>query len=114
MGVHLDLSCIDRSHRVGRMGPHPRAIIVKFTSYAHRSLMFRAKRLLKGKKVTVREDLTGQRLRLMKNAISEYGERNVWSIDGVILINVGERFTARVRSDSDLDDVIVKYPPPRQ
>ena len=110
--VHLDPSCIDRSHRVGKPGGrYPRPIIVKFTSYATRSAVFQSKRLLKGSKITIREDLTQARLALMKRAIESYSERCVWSYDGVIMIRIGSMKPLRVKSVSELNDLLLRHPP---
>jgi hypothetical protein len=111
IGVVLDSSCIDRSHRVGKKGTHHRPIIVKFTSYAHRRSVFSQKKLLKGTKITVREDLTKSRLNLMKNAVSAYSEKRVWSIDGVIKINAGLRYPLSIHTDEQLNTVLSKHPP---
>lgn len=116
MDVKLNASCIDRSHRVGRIGSggQPRPIIVKFTSYAYRSLMFRSKKKLKGTNITVREDLTKPRLKLIKDAVSAYSEKNVWSSDGVVMVNVGLRRPFRLRCPDDLKELLHKHPPDQE
>ncbi|KAK3917255.1 Protein unc-13-like protein C [Frankliniella fusca] len=113
MGVCITNSCIDRSHRVGRrgQGAHPRPIIVKFTSYAYRNTIFMNKRKLKGTKITVREDLTRTRLQLLKDAASSYSVQNVWSLDGVVMVNVGLRRPARLKCQEDLNALLSKHPP---
>jgi len=111
MNVSLPDSAIDRSHRIGSKGAFPRPIIVKFTSYAYRSEVFFNKKRLKGTKITVREDLTKTRLKLLKDAAKSYSERNVWSIDGVIMVNVGLRRPARVKCQEDLQTLLEKHPP---
>lgn len=83
VGVNLDVSDIDRSHRVGRKETgKPRPIIVKFVSYRKRSELFQSKRLLKGSGFTLREDLTKQRLHLLNECIQKYGLSNVWTSRG--------------------------------
>ncbi|KAJ4444279.1 hypothetical protein ANN_06071 [Periplaneta americana] len=47
IGVELEPRDIDRSHRVGKKGERPRAVIVKFVSYKKRREMFQNKRKLK-------------------------------------------------------------------
>ncbi|KAK3920648.1 LINE-1 retrotransposable element ORF1 protein [Frankliniella fusca] len=114
MDVTFDRSVIDRSHRIGAKGSEnrPRPIIVKFVSYAHRSQMFRAKKNLKGSNITVREDLTRERLKVLKGAASAYGVKKVWSIDGVIKVKVGERSAPiSVRNKQQLDSLLQKHPP---
>lgn len=107
----VDISLIDRSHRVGRRGEKPRPVIVKFTSYAARRAVFSVKKNLKGSGITIREDLTVSRLSLLKRSMEEYGNRNVWSIDGVIMIKIGNKKPLRVRSDQELDSLLARHPP---
>lgn len=99
LGVNIELSDIDRSHRVGRKDSgKPRPIIIKFVSYRKRSEMFRNKRQLKGSGITIREDLTKQRHILLKECIEKYGLPNVWTMDGVIIVKRGDmkrRITCR-------------------
>lgn len=90
IGVELAVSDIDRSHRVGAKSDRPRAIILKFVSYRKRSEVFTKKRNLKGSGITVREDLTMCRYRLLQDAIQKYGFRNVWTIDGAVIAKVGD------------------------
>lgn len=87
--VKLNISDIDRSHRVGRKGNKPRPIIVKFTSYRSRQEIFRSKAKLKGERITIREDLTKCRLEVLKKSIQQYGIQNVWTADGRINVRNG-------------------------
>lgn len=114
MGIELQPSAIDRSHRLGRQGRsnQPRPIIVKFVSYADRNRVFMAKRQLKGTEVTVREDLTQMRLQVLKSAVKAYTMKNVWTSDGVIKVNVGLKYPFSVRNMEDLDDLLLKHPSP--
>ena len=85
IGVVLNIDDIDRSHRIGRQNnDRPRPVIVKFTSYRKRSEVFRSKRQLKGTGVTIREDLTKERLKLLQECITKYGLNNVWTLNGVV------------------------------
>ncbi|KAK3928872.1 Protein unc-13-like protein C [Frankliniella fusca] len=111
-GVSIVGSQIDRSHRVGKVGPNPRPIIVKFIGYGPRSKIFSAKKCLKGTSVTVREDLTSHRLALLKRAVQAYTLQKVWTHDGVILINTGNQRPSRVKCSADLDYLLEHHPPP--
>lgn len=113
INVDLKLSSIDRSHRVGiTRGTTPRPILVKFTSYATRKQIFQSKKLLKNSRMTIREDLTRERLSLLKKAIESYTERNVWSSDGVIKIKVGTAVQPlRVRNEEELASMLERHPP---
>lgn len=92
LGVDLPHTAICRSHRVGRQ-PQPgpdgkkrhRAIIVRFTSYQVRREVYGAKKKLKGTGVTIREDLTGRRMEVLRGATATHGVRSTWTQDGRIL-----------------------------
>lgn len=105
IGVQLDLSDIDRSHRVGRKtNGGTRPIIVKFTSYRKRREMFSSKRNLKKTGITIREDLTRMRLEVLKKAVERFGQQNVWTTDGVVIVKV-RNSKVRVRTIAELDSI---------
>ena len=87
MEEKLSANDIDRSHRLGKKqtGSRPRPIIIKFTRYNVRNVIFRKKKILKGKAVSITENLTKKRITEMKVARETYGFKNVWSQDGKIL-----------------------------
>lgn len=91
LNVDVSLSDIDRSHRVGAVqqpGPDGkikhRPIIVKFVSYRVRRLVFENKKKLKGSSVSVQEDLTALRAKLLQDVGKVYGPKNTWTLDGRI------------------------------
>ena len=90
LGLGVDLSELDRTHR---LGPRPvaddhdtnsqdenerkiRPIIVKFLSYRIRSTVIKARRNLKGKKITITEALVKGRRDLLRKAQERVGFRN--------------------------------------
>ena len=87
MEEKLSANDIDRSHRLGKKQTEsrPRPIIIKFTRYNVRNVIFRKKKILKGKAVSITENLTKKRITEMKVARETYGFKNVWSQDGKIL-----------------------------
>uniref|UniRef100_A0A1B6MF41 Uncharacterized protein n=1 Tax=Graphocephala atropunctata TaxID=36148 RepID=A0A1B6MF41_9HEMI len=92
LGVDLPVSAICRSHRVGghpRPGPdgskRHRPIIVRFVSYRDRRAVYGHKKNLKGTGVTIREDLTTQRVEVLRRATAQYGPRSTWTQDGRVL-----------------------------
>lgn len=113
LGVPLADFEIDRSHRVGKpvAGGKHRPIIVKFIGYGPRRKMFSAKKLLKGSKITIREDLTSQRMGLLNKSIEAYSLKNVWTQDGVIMINAGGARPSRARYMKDLEEILRRHPP---
>lgn len=102
IGVTLEERDIDRSHRVGRRGERPRPVIVKFVSYRKRREVFINKKLLKGSNITVREDLTQARHKLLMDCISRYGVTNVWTVDGTVFVKVGDS-KRRILRSSDIE-----------
>ena len=88
MDIEMFSDDIDRSHRIGKQKEDPnkvRPVIVKFTRYSDRNKIFRNKKGLRGKKMSITKSLTGLRMSKLKEARDEFGFRNVWSTDGRIL-----------------------------
>ena len=94
---------IDRTHRLGKRkldSDIPRPIIVKFTRYSVRNRIFKTKKKLKGKTVSITEGLTKRRVVELKKAREMYGFKNVWSQDGKILFSdVNDRNKVKVFYD---------------
>ena len=79
---------IKRSHRIGQLrqpGEKECPIIVKFVLSNNRNKIFRNKKKLKGKKISITESLTANRMEKLKEARELHGFRNVWTNDGKIL-----------------------------
>ncbi|KAK3921949.1 LINE-1 type transposase domain-containing protein 1 [Frankliniella fusca] len=105
IGIYsLEKHHISRSHRVGKKhSDKPRAIIVKFVSYADRQKLFEAKKKLKGSNISIREDLTSIRQAILRKAHEKFEE--VWTQNGVIVIKDGAKFH-RIRTMEKLDELI--------
>lgn len=93
--IEVTVDQIDRAHRLGVSGRHTmanavargaRPMIVKFVSYRTRQKIFQEKKVLKGTKITITESLTARRTQLMKCAKERFGLKNVWTMDGKIVI----------------------------
>ena len=90
MGKEIIIHDIDRTHRLGKRkldNNAPRPIIVKFTRYNVRNKIFKSKKKLKGKTVSITEGLTKRRVVELKKAREMHGFKNVWSQDGKILFS---------------------------
>ena len=88
MDVEITPKSIDRTHRLGKKQQNtgrPRPIIVEFSTYNTRHEIFRNKKVLKGKRVSITESLTQKRVELLKKAREEHGFKSVWTQDGKIL-----------------------------
>ena len=96
--IKLDMSRIDRTHRVGpERNGRPRDIVVKFLSYRDRDVVFRNKKNLKSfnrnpsnrDRVFINEALTRPRAKLFAQARRLQKENlieSTWTIDGRIKI----------------------------
>ena len=86
VGENVGIEDIDRTHRLGayRTGK-VRPIIIKFSRYHTRNRVFRKKKNLKGKSVSITENLTKVRMQALNDARKTHGFENVWSSDGKIL-----------------------------
>ena len=80
---------IDRLHRVGKRGPHPRPILVKFATYAARQRVMKARRSLNNTSFYLNEDVTRQRSQLLYQFRQLKAQRKinkVWTHDGTIIV----------------------------
>ena len=80
---------IDRSHRLGKpkisIKAKPRPNIVKFVRYNTKNTIYRNKKFLKGKGISVTESLTAKRIKMLEEARELHGFVNVWLQDGKIM-----------------------------
>ena len=79
---------LDRTHRIGKKrhsNSKPRPVIVKFSRYNIREKVFKSKEKLRGKNISITENLTGYRMSILNEAREKFGFKNVWTYDGRIL-----------------------------
>lgn len=62
--------------------------IAKFKSHEMKQKIYNSKKILKGTKFVIREDLTVFRHKAVLAAVSKYGPSNVWTIDGKIRLKI--------------------------
>ena len=88
VGVTIALEDIQRSHQLGPFNAqrnlrsnkkNPRPIIIRFTSWRKRQEVFKAKRSLKGQRISISENLTKHRYGIYQEAIKKYGLGKVWT-----------------------------------
>ena len=98
---NISMDNIQRSHRLGPRNKarvtrnnkvKPRAIIFRFTDFRSRKMVFSNKKKLKGKGISISENLTKKRYELYQLAITKYGFGKVWTIEGRVTTKIGERF----------------------
>ena len=88
MDLEIFTDDLDRTHRIGKVkedSRHKRPIIVKFIRHNDKHKVFRNKKRLKGKKVSITESLTKTRMAKLNEARDLFGFKNVWTSDGRIL-----------------------------
>ena len=98
LGEEITIHDIDRTHRLGKRkldNNVPRPIIVKFTRYNVRNRIFKTKKKLEGKTVSITESLTKRKVVELKKVREMHVFKNVWSQGGKILF-------------SDVNDSLVK------
>ena len=87
MGEEIKKDEIDRSHRLGALknNDKSRTIIIKFVRYNTRCRIFKNKKKLKGKSISVTGSSTKKRMEALQKAREDHGFENVWSSEGKIL-----------------------------
>lgn len=102
----------DRAHRLGVMKPNrARPIIIKFVSYGPRRAIFAAKKALKGTKITITEQLTKERMKVLSAARARIGVTQVWTQDGTIIALVNDT-KYRITTLSELANIPEPYKKP--
>nr|CAI5817300.1 unnamed protein product [Callosobruchus analis] len=100
MKVDINRSEITAAYRVGRQnGNKPRHILASFKDNCIKMAAYNKKKMLKGSKVIIKEDLTIPRLKVVKNASEKYGFKNVWTVNGHIF----------ARSDKGVEKIHLDY-----
>lgn len=89
MGVTTDTISIDYCYRINsKLNPisinKPRPIYIKFGDKSSRDKVFSKRRVLKGSKIIITEDLVKARYEILTEAKKKFGKFNVWSQGGKI------------------------------
>ena len=127
LGVLIDPSDIDRSHRTGRphnpnepaSGPgpssgtssadraRPRPVIVRLTTHRKKREIILNRKKLKGTRIVIVEDLTLENLKLLAAARKTTGVTSAWSTDGRIIASIaasgGKHITKLITNEEDLN-----------
>ena len=114
LGVQIQLSDIQRSHRVGPKEASNRAIIFRFVSYRVRTSVLKARSKLKNTGIFVNEDLTKRRNRLAYLARQLKKNNKIvdtWTYDGKVFVkyraspNNPALKTTEIRHEVDFDNI---------
>lgn len=108
--LHIESSCIDRCHRLGKKNDGKiRPIIVKLVRHNDKIQVLRARKKLKStSKIGIKEDLTATRLQWLKNVRSLSFVSKSWTQDGTIVVLVGNE-KIYIRSSKDIDELKDKH-----
>ena len=93
---------IDTCHRLSMRDGAARPIIVKFCRRSVRNEVYRAKPRLKNSKIVIREDLTKDRLAIVKHLLEKYGKRNVFTENCNVFYKFIDKI-AKVSSIAEMD-----------
>ena len=122
MGITIAPTDIDRSHRLSsrqaaasvegvgtteskESSSKPRIIIVKFSRYNVRDIVYRQRTKLRGTNVYIHEDLTGYRSNLLFKARTHDNVKKTWTADGKITAFTKDGRKVRIASERDLEDL---------
>ena len=106
----FSINNIQRSHRMGPRNiarntrnnrVRPRPIIFRLSDFRIRKEIFRNKRKLRGKGVSITENLTHRRMNLLKLAQAKYGFNNVWTMEGRVTMKDGDNYVI-IHPESDI------------
>ena len=114
IGVHISIDDIERSRRLGARNTHrmlrstqerPRPIIFRFSSFRKRMEVFKNKRNLKGKSISLSENLTKDRYILYQKAIQRIGKGKVWTSEGRVTTKLGNKYLT-INALKDIDNIL--------
>lgn len=90
MKLNITEESIDQVYRIGKKREDkPRPVLVQFSNVKNRNSVFYEKKILKGTKVVILEDLTHQQTMCYKRAADIYTNKNVWTRNGRIYVKTG-------------------------
>ena len=105
VGVRTSPEDIEVAHRAGqRSSTKPRPILVRFLNRGKRDAVMVNMRRLKGKGVSINEDLTPANYRLLAGALQHSATMTAWSWNGRVLAKVKNGHTVRLNIHMDLDE----------
>lgn len=102
--INLNERDINKCYRVGKQNNNSmksRPVIIQFKFYEHKLTVLKNAKNFKGKKIFITEDLTQNRLKLLQDAKSKLGVKNVWSYNGNIFVKVNGS-SVKIRNNEDL------------
>lgn len=106
--VKVSAEDIDHSHRLkGKEGAH-RPIIIRFCRRSVRDEIYRAKSKLRGTSIVIREDLTKERMCIIKNLVSKTSYKDVFTSNGNVFVKIAGNIE-KIRTLSDYNKILNKF-----
>lgn len=94
---------LEHCYRIGQKTNNknkPRAVVIKFSNTQQRNMVFFNKKLLKGSKIIIMEELVKSKHELLTLAKEKLGKGNVWTINGRIYTKLnGKRICLKNEDD---------------
>ncbi|CAG9822001.1 unnamed protein product [Phaedon cochleariae] len=105
MNLKVDDSCFESCYRIGKKGTNAtRPIMLKCSTNFLKNLVYKNKRHLKNTRIVIREDLTDEQLKIVKESLKKVGATGrVWTNSGNIFIKSSE--DGQVRKINKLEDL---------
>lgn len=106
VGVPVQEEDIEVAHRIGtrlRNQTKNRPMIVRFFSRKKKDELLSKRRQLKGKKISIGEDLTSANYKLLKLAKEHSATMDAWSSNGKVIAKLKNGKTVRVDIDKELN-----------
>lgn len=101
---NINKTDIKKCHRVSPMNQSsdkPPAILVEFYDVNKRSEVLLHRKILRNTKISVKEDLTQHRLKLLNAAVSKFSAKNAWCLHGNIYVR-SAGVVKRIDSEGDI------------
>lgn len=108
LSVPVKKEDIIRCHRIGNNTNKPRPVVVKFEMYSTKFKILKNCGNLSGTKMGIAEDLTKNRMVLLKEARRLFDKKAVFTRQGNIFIKVDNNVTKKIRSSHDLNLLLIK------
>lgn len=103
--VRVPLEEIDICHRLREREGQHRPILVKFCRKSTKNLIYSVKKLLKGTRIVIREDLTSKRMLMIKELSKVLGYKSVFTVNGNVCVSVNNQIK-KIRFLSDYKNVL--------
>lgn len=98
--LSVDDADIVSCYRVNQKLPNrPKHVLITFRDNQLKNKIYRMKKMLKGSGIVMKEDLTIDRLKVVKETSEKYGFKNVWTFNGVIY----------AKGDNGVEKIDVQY-----